>query len=477
MKLLDIAADGYFRFLCPACGQRLKARPDQVGRAAPCPNCHQVGQVPRPGHAPEATRLRPPCPPLPPPPDPTVLPAPGPSSEYVGTFHAILNSLPPLHCRKSPTLSAVLALLGGGLCLAVYFVSFIDLIVLVFEAALLSVLVAMSGMSPEEKWGTGLILGNLLASLYGYFRALNSNRRLGPSGARGAWVNVLLAAAAFLTFFGLLVVAIGVALAAAAAGPGGERPSGAHQQAEGQRPSPDGPPPRRVDLGPDQDSAGPSRLDPPGAVGPPRPSDEDFIRWLTFQNICLGDGAVSWRIDPGEVSGFRVVGLDRDAFGGTFTAAVAFTVHHPIKDNGGEVEGRVRYRQAGLGTLAFLDFTPTSFVKTGHWEPEKPVLRLHEVYTASVRVDGKVHTLRFILCEGGKFIGAQNARGDVIDGKESGTYGYDKEREVLSFYDSDGYLLESARIEWVNDRQFEYTILNNPANPDLRGVKLRYTRQ
>jgi hypothetical protein len=98
----------------------------------------------------------------------------------------------------------------------------------------------------------------------------------------------------------------------------------------------------------------------------PRPSDQGLTNWLTGQQIVTA-GEV-WRIDPGEVSDLRVVGVQSDLLGTTYTATLRFKVYDPVKHNGGNVEGRVRYkRSAQQGMLDFVDFSPTSFERTGWW--------------------------------------------------------------------------------------------------------------
>jgi hypothetical protein len=96
----------------------------------------------------------------------------------------------------------------------------------------------------------------------------------------------------------------------------------------------------------------------------PRPSDQGFTTWVTGEQI-VENGKAVWRIDPGEVSDLRVVRVETDLLGNMFTATVRFKVYDPVKRNGGNVEGRVRYeRSAQQGVLNFVDFSSTSFERT-----------------------------------------------------------------------------------------------------------------
>jgi hypothetical protein len=84
----------------------------------------------------------------------------------------ILDKLPPLRKEKNPNVAAIIGGLFGGIGLLFYGFSFIDLLI---------------GISiPNLAWLSfrnidpllGYFGGMLIAGLYGYFRALSSNRRI-----------------------------------------------------------------------------------------------------------------------------------------------------------------------------------------------------------------------------------------------------------------------------------------------------------
>ncbi|HEX3019703.1 MAG TPA: hypothetical protein VHP36_05355 [Chitinispirillaceae bacterium] len=87
----------------------------------------------------------------------------------MGIINEMFEKLPVLNDRKDPTLSAILGLLFGGIGLGIYFRSFIDF--------LLPILITMVFVAIFED--VGFLGGVLFASIYGYFRALTSNQKMG----------------------------------------------------------------------------------------------------------------------------------------------------------------------------------------------------------------------------------------------------------------------------------------------------------
>jgi hypothetical protein len=64
----------------------------------------------------------------------------------------------------------------------------------------------------------------------------------------------------------------------------------------------------------------------------------------------------------------RVVRDESNLLGDTYTATLKFRVWDPSGRKGGNVEGKLRYRRsAQAGMLSFLDFTATSFERSGAW--------------------------------------------------------------------------------------------------------------
>lgn len=79
-----------------------------------------------------------------------------------------MDALPPLHARKNPGLACLLGLLLGGLGLGIYFRSIVDFVIPIGFTILAILLVGDPGF-----WG-----GVVIAALWGFFRAVNSNERL-----------------------------------------------------------------------------------------------------------------------------------------------------------------------------------------------------------------------------------------------------------------------------------------------------------
>lgn len=80
----------------------------------------------------------------------------------------LFNQLPTLKKHKSENWAAVIGLLFGGIGLAIYFKSIVDLLFLVVVA------VVLITAGHEFGW----VIGALLSSTYGWFRAHKSNQDL-----------------------------------------------------------------------------------------------------------------------------------------------------------------------------------------------------------------------------------------------------------------------------------------------------------
>ena len=104
----------------------------------------------------------------------------------INAIYQVMEKLPPLSTKKSPNLACFLGLVAGGIALGIYFRSFVDFIIPV-GIALAITLVVGSAAAAEVGW----VGGAVLAAVYGYFRAQNSNERLErapvPAGVE-AWV-------------------------------------------------------------------------------------------------------------------------------------------------------------------------------------------------------------------------------------------------------------------------------------------------
>ena len=84
------------------------------------------------------------------------------------TVTSMSANMPSLKKRKSPGLAAVLGFLFGGIGLGIYFVSFIDFIIPV-------AIVVLAGAVMKAG---GVFAGAVIAAFWGYFRALDSNKKL-----------------------------------------------------------------------------------------------------------------------------------------------------------------------------------------------------------------------------------------------------------------------------------------------------------
>ncbi len=80
----------------------------------------------------------------------------------------LMGDMEPLHEKKDPGLACALGFLFGGIGLAIYFQSFVDLI---FPIGIAIVAVVVLGE-------VGLLGGAIIAALYGYYRVLSSNEKL-----------------------------------------------------------------------------------------------------------------------------------------------------------------------------------------------------------------------------------------------------------------------------------------------------------
>jgi hypothetical protein len=87
----------------------------------------------------------------------------------IEAIEKLMNSLPPIHSRKNPSLALIIGFVAGGVGLAIYFRSLVDLI-----------LPVGIGVACALLFGDyGIFGGAILASLYGFFRASSSNKNLG----------------------------------------------------------------------------------------------------------------------------------------------------------------------------------------------------------------------------------------------------------------------------------------------------------
>jgi hypothetical protein len=81
----------------------------------------------------------------------------------------LMNSLPPIHSLKNPSLALIIGFVAGGIGLGIYFRTVVDLVLP------LGIAVATVHVFGDY----GLLGGAIIASLYGFFRALSSNKLLG----------------------------------------------------------------------------------------------------------------------------------------------------------------------------------------------------------------------------------------------------------------------------------------------------------
>jgi hypothetical protein len=82
--------------------------------------------------------------------------------------------LPSAHKQRSPVTAAIIGFLFGGIGLALYFKSVLDLLIPVgFAAATVALAAAISAPS-----SAGYLAGCMIAARWGYYRARQSNARL-----------------------------------------------------------------------------------------------------------------------------------------------------------------------------------------------------------------------------------------------------------------------------------------------------------
>lgn len=86
----------------------------------------------------------------------------------MGTLMDLFNRLPTLKKHKSENVAAILGFLFGGIGLAIYFWSIIDLLFPVVVVIVLSIALK----------GGGWLIGAIFASFYGWFRARSSNESI-----------------------------------------------------------------------------------------------------------------------------------------------------------------------------------------------------------------------------------------------------------------------------------------------------------
>ena len=84
-------------------------------------------------------------------------------------FFGLLDRLPKLNSRKNPNLACIIGLLFGSIGLGIYLQSFSDFIIPTLVLIVVAIIIP----------GIGAVPGWLFAGLYGYFRVVNSNERLG----------------------------------------------------------------------------------------------------------------------------------------------------------------------------------------------------------------------------------------------------------------------------------------------------------
>jgi hypothetical protein len=91
----------------------------------------------------------------------------------LGIIFSVMDKLDPFPNRKSPQLAGFLGFVLGGLALGLYFLSFIDFLIPIGITIAVAVIAQKFGGLTELGW----LAGAIIAALWGYFRALNSNQR------------------------------------------------------------------------------------------------------------------------------------------------------------------------------------------------------------------------------------------------------------------------------------------------------------
>ena len=93
----------------------------------------------------------------------------------IDAIFSVLDKLPPLRKEKNPNLAAAIGFMFGGIGLLFYGFAFIDML---FALGLFVLLfVVLQGIDPS----IGFLVGAIISGLYGYFRALSSNKKLGST--------------------------------------------------------------------------------------------------------------------------------------------------------------------------------------------------------------------------------------------------------------------------------------------------------
>jgi hypothetical protein len=90
-----------------------------------------------------------------------------------------LGGLPTLRKEKKPGRAALIGFAFGGIGLGLYFRSFIDFLV---PVATLVAVAAISKAAASGLASAGWLGGAALAGVYGFYRAQDSNKRLGMPG-------------------------------------------------------------------------------------------------------------------------------------------------------------------------------------------------------------------------------------------------------------------------------------------------------
>lgn len=89
-------------------------------------------------------------------------------------FYKLMDNLAPLKAKKDPALACIIGFFAGGIGLGLYFWSFVDFIFPLAIAVAISITAGAVLQDDLIAW----LSGALIASLYGYFRAKNSNDRI-----------------------------------------------------------------------------------------------------------------------------------------------------------------------------------------------------------------------------------------------------------------------------------------------------------
>jgi hypothetical protein len=91
---------------------------------------------------------------------------------------AVPKKLPHLAKPKSPGLAALVGVLTGGIGLAIYFRSLLDLLPVELVVTLVVVVALITGVGPLEASYVAAIAAVIVGGSYGFWRAQSSNRRL-----------------------------------------------------------------------------------------------------------------------------------------------------------------------------------------------------------------------------------------------------------------------------------------------------------